>query len=74
MDVTVVRVCEMRVGILDRFVTVSMGVVLSGSQDNTWLMRVVVLVVFVMRMFMRVIHGLVDMRMFVFLRQVHLLL
>jgi len=66
----VMRVGKMRVSMLDRFVTVSMGVLLAGRQDNTWLIRVLVLMVLVVRMFMLVILGLVDVGMFVPLRQV----
>lgn len=66
----VMRVREMRVDMTYGVMLVTMRMLLSGSQDNTWLIGVVVLMVLVVRMFMLVIDELVEVRMFVLLSQV----
>ena len=70
VNMAVMRVGEMRVDMTDRVMLVTMRVPLAERQGEPRLIGVFVLMVLIVRMFMFVIHGLVDMGMFVLLRQV----
>ena len=70
MAMAVVCVGEMGVVMRYRFVLVRMRVLLAGGHDKPRLIGVAVQVVFVVRVFMLVIHGLMDMGVVMHLRQV----
>lgn len=61
MRVLVVRVRVMRVAVMQRRVVVCMGVHLAGGEDQSGLVRVIVLVVQVVAMRMAVVHGFMHM-------------
>lgn len=69
VNVAVVRVGEMCVNMTDGVMVVTMRMLLSRRQDEPRMIGVFVLMVLIMRMIMIVIHGLVDMGMFVLLGQ-----
>lgn len=57
VDMAVMRVGKMLVSMLDRIMTMSMGVLQAGNHNKPRLVGVVVPVMLVVRMFMLVIHG-----------------